>query len=153
MVRGAHLFHICHHSWALKYLVCCYINFGIPTISIYLNQSILDVSFRKFDYVKIERQCNLMPHSSTRELQQAMSCARRFGKQIIATFFLSLSPSVRPSIRPSVTGRSDPLTVSAMSILQPPRNEPVNKFVQFGRQIFQEIFSLNCYKSPKCKHS
>jgi hypothetical protein len=24
----------------------------------------------------------------------------------------------------------------------------VNRFVQFGRQIFQETFSLNCYKSP-----
>jgi len=36
-----------------------------------------------------------MLHSSTRELQQAMSCARRFGKQIIVAFFLSLSPSVR----------------------------------------------------------
>lgn len=45
----AHLFHICHHSWALKYPVCCYIIFGIPTISINL---ILDVSFCKFDYVK-----------------------------------------------------------------------------------------------------
>jgi hypothetical protein len=28
-----------------------------------------------------------------------------------------------------------------------------NRFVQFGRPIFQETFSLNCYKSPKCKHS
>jgi hypothetical protein len=24
----------------------------------------------------------------------------------------------------------------------------VNRFVQFGRQIFQKTFSLNCYKSP-----
>jgi len=32
--------------------------------------------------------------------------------------------SVRPSVRSSVTGRSDPLMVSATPILQPPRNEP-----------------------------
>jgi len=37
---------------------------------------------------KTERE-QQMPHNSTRELQQAMSCARRFGKQIIAAFFLS----------------------------------------------------------------
>ncbi len=32
--------------------------------------------------------------------------------------------STQLSVRPSVTGRSDPLTVSAMPILQPPINEP-----------------------------
>ncbi len=32
--------------------------------------------------------------------------------------------STQPSVRSFVTWRSDPLTVSAMPILQPPRNEP-----------------------------
>jgi hypothetical protein len=32
--------------------------------------------------------------------------------------------TVHPSVCPSVTGRSDPLTVSAMPILQPPINKP-----------------------------
>jgi hypothetical protein len=65
MARGAHLFHICHHSWALKYPVCCYIISGIPTISI---DMIFNVSFCKFDYVKIERQFNLTTTSKCAEL-------------------------------------------------------------------------------------
>jgi hypothetical protein len=40
------------------------------------------------------------------------------------TLLISTQLSIRSSVRPSMTGRSDPLTVSAMSILQPPRNEP-----------------------------
>ncbi len=44
-------------------------------------------------------------------------------------FRLELAPPGNPfdfytTVRPSVTKRSDPLTVSAMPILQPPRNEP-----------------------------
>ncbi len=40
------------------------------------------------------------------------------------TRLISTQLFVRPFVRSSVTGRSDPLTVSAMLILQPPRNEP-----------------------------
>jgi hypothetical protein len=40
------------------------------------------------------------------------------------TRLISTQLSVRSSVRSFVTGRSDPLTVSAMPILQPPRNEP-----------------------------
>ncbi len=40
------------------------------------------------------------------------------------TRLISTQLFVRPSVRPSMTRRSDPLTVFAMLILQPPRNEP-----------------------------
>ncbi len=62
------------------------------------------------------------------------------------TRLISTQLSVRPSVRLSVTGRSDPLTVITMSILQPPRNEPQRPillricffFNLFSRFVFSE---------------